>query len=414
MTPGLVAYKLSRRMRDNPYRWFRLAQRFDPVHESVLGVWILTSHSAVSTALRHPSIGRITSADPPVVRSAVLRRVFRQASPEARQASAVFQVLGNARIFTDPGEHPRLQASVSRAFTPRRISALRSDVQECVDEMLDDAAARGRFELIADVATKLPTRMICRVMGVPESDEPIIAEHAPWIMGALASSPLLSTERLEGGSRATAALVDYVSSLVSERRKTRGDDLISALLAADDDGRVPDHDQTVAIVLALLVVGQETVVSSIGQGVLALLRNPGELARWRDDPSIEQSAVEELLRYSSPTTLMVRHALDDLEIEGRSIRKGNIVAVVVGAANRDAHVFPEPDRLDLTRQPNPHVAFGGGAHYCIGAPLARMELASFFSSFVQRLPEARLAPGGVQRLPGVLLRGLQRVEILTR
>jgi cytochrome P450 len=413
MTPGFIAYKVSRRIRENPYRWFRLAQRFDPVHESALGVWILTSHSAIMAALRSPAIGRTPNADSPVLRSAILRRVFKQASPESRGASAVYEVFGNVGIFTDPVLQPRLQGFVGRAFTPRRIADIRAGIQEYVDFVLDEAAARGRFELVEEVARPLTTRVICRLMGVPESDEHVVAANAQWIVDAFDSTPFLTADRVERSNRAASALSEYVSHLVAERRRAPVDDMVSALLAADDNGRVPEHDQVVAISLMLLVVGQVTAVASIGNGVLALLSDPTQLAHWREDPSIEQSAVEEVLRYASPATVMVRDALDDIEIEGRHIKKGSLVAFILGAANRDPRVFPDPDRFDLTRQPNPHVSFGGGPHYCLGAPLARMELGVFFSSFVRRFPNARVAPDGVERLPSAMLRGLRRLEIVT-
>jgi cytochrome P450 len=305
-----------------------------------------------------------------------------------------------------------LKAFVSRTFTPRRIADLRPWIQEHVDGALDEAAERGRVEIVGDVAQRLAARVICRLLGVPAEDEDVIVENGPKIVQALEPSPMRSPEAFDEGNRAAAALLDYMTALVADRKRSPGDDFVSALRDMDEAGVMSDEDVTQTLV-ALLFAGSQSTATFIGNGVLALIRHPQELARWHDDSSIEQTAVEELLRYESPSMMTIHDALDDVEVDGRCIQRGSLVVILTAAANNDPRVFPDPRRLDLTREPNPHVTFGGGPHFCMGAGLARAEAAAFFSSFVTRFPNARVAPGGLERRGGLTTRVLRRLEILT-
>jgi pimeloyl-[acyl-carrier protein] synthase len=415
LTPGFVAYKLSRRIRSDPYAWLRLAQRVDPVHHSALGPWIIMSHSAATAALKDPRIGRLEHRgdEEGFMKSALLRRIFKRTAPEVKENSAFYRLWSATTIFRDPVISLRLKSYLSRMFTPRRLIELRPGIQEYVDRALDKAAERGRIEVVGDLAQRLPARIICQLIGVPPEDEHVIIENGPKIVHALEASPMRSPETLEAGNRAAEALLDYMAALVNARKESPADDLVSALKEEDEDGVMSDAD-LIATLVALLFAGSQSTASFIGNGVLALLRNRDELARWRDDASIERTAVEELLRYDSPSMMTIHDALEDVELGGRLIQRGSLVMILTAAANHDPRAFDDPARLDLTRDPNPHVTFGGGPHFCMGAALARLESAAFFSSFVTKFPEARLAPDGLVRRDGLTTRVLRKLEILTR
>jgi cytochrome P450 len=216
-------------------------------------------------------------------------------------------------------------------------------------------------------------------------------------------------EAVERADHATLELVEYMSGLIEERRRSPGEDMLSALIAAEQDGETLSQRELIATVLLLLLAGHETTANLVGNGLFALHRNRAALARLRDDPSVDKTAADELLRYDTPVQMTVRTALDDVEVDGHLIEKGREAVLVIGAANRDPAVFESPAKLDLARNPNPHLSFGGGAHFCIGAPLARLEGRIVLGSLVRRFPNLRIV--GTERRKSFTIRGFRRLEV---
>jgi len=321
--------------------------------------------------------------------------------------------LRDTMILRDGEDHRRLRGLVHRAFTPARVEALKGRMEALVALLLDRMQANGQAELLADLALPLPITVICDMMGVPDEDrarfrhlvDGLVDLEGRGVLG-LASTVLR-----------TRQLYRYLDELVERRRSVRGDDLLSAMLAAEEEGERLDHAELVASVFLLLFAGHETTVNLIGNGVLALLDHPEEAERLRKDPSLIDSAVEELLRFTNPVQVTApRYAVEAVEIAGVAIPRGSPVVPSIGSASHDESHFPDPERLDLSRMPDKHGAFGFGAHYCLGAPLARMEARAAFLAFVQRFPDARLAVPREQLKwrRSTALRGLQALPLALR
>jgi cytochrome P450 len=409
-TPGFLAFKFSRRVRENPFRWYRLAQRIDPVHKSAFGVYVVSSHPAVTAALRSHALAR-SDAQSPNVKSALLRRMIKQNARRGPEQSALERHSSNLTIFRDPGQLPQTRVMLARALTPARIEAAGPPIQRFVDAVFHEAEKRGRIDIVEELADRIGIVVSSHLLGTRVSDEEMIQSNVPVLIAGRTVAPMRSRDATDQADRAAEQLTDYVSALVHERTRSPGEDLLSALIAANDEGMT--HDELVATTLFILAGMHEGTPAAIGNGIHSLVRHPDQLARWHADPSIDESAIEELLRYDPIAIMTFRTAIQDAELEGRKIEAGSIVTILHGAANHDPKVFKEPWKLDLTRDPNPHVAFGNGPHYCPGAALARLQTQIVFSTFVRRFPNARLAPGGAIRRPGLVVRGFQKLEILT-
>ena len=314
-------------------------------------------------------------------------------------------------LSLDGEDHHRLRGLVHRAFTPRRIEQMRDQAERLAEDLLDaalaGAARTGRFDLVADYALPLPLTLIARILGVPERDN---RRFRAWTVA------LLSLGRGNPLPRIPSVLLflRYLRRLVAERAARPTGDLVSALAAARDDDDRLTADEVLSMIVLLLTAGHETTVNLIGTGGLALLQHPDQLVRLREESDLAPTAVEELLRFVVPAeTATERYAREDLEIAGTPMPRGSLVLLVVAAANRDPAHFPEPDRLDLGRIPNRHIAFGQGVHYCIGAPLARMEAAVALPALLRRVPDLRLAvPTDTLRWRGgLVLRGVESLPV---
>jgi pimeloyl-[acyl-carrier protein] synthase len=386
---------------EDPYPLYHQLRAADPVHRSPLGFWVLTRHAEVLAVLRDPRMSR----DP--------RRSERMEL--LRSSAEVDQLLASeeaapSMLFVDPPDHTRLRALVNKAFTPAAVERLRPRVEAIVAELLDRVAGAGAMDVVEDLAYPLPVTVICELFGVPEPDRDRFRAWSRELVRLL--DPLVAPDSLERALQARSALRGYLRELIAERRAHPAGDLLTALIAAEDQGRQLSEAELVSMCVLLLVAGHETTVNLIANGTLALLRHPEAFAfGLRADGELPASAVEELLRYDSPVQFTSRHALEDLEIGGRRVRAGETVIAVLGAANRDPAQFPDPDRLDLARAPNRHVAFGGGIHFCLGAPLARVEGRIAIGALLARLPGLELGPGAPVRRDTVTLRGLESLPV---
>lgn len=384
---------------NDPYPLYDELRSTSPIFQDPeFGTWILTRYADCEAILRNPR----WSSDPSHARN---KRSIEEMSTREAIGELDFPIL----LFMDPPDHTRLRKLVSKAFTPRSVERLRPRVQELVDGLLDEAEARGGLELIHDFAYPLPVTVICELLGVPASDQHLFG---PWSSDA---SRLLDgdldEETTQRGLMATMQLLNYFNDLYDERRAAPRDDLLSALVAAEEEGDKLSDVELRATTLLLFIAGHETTMNLIGNGLLALLRNRGEYERLCADPSLAPSAVEELLRYDGPVHVTGRIALDDIEVGGHLFEAGEQVVTHLAAANRDPARFDEPARLDITRPENHHLTFSGGIHYCLGAALARLEGQVALASIARRFPDIELETTDPQYRDHFVLRGLRELRL---
>jgi cytochrome P450 len=311
-------------------------------------------------------------------------------------------------LFLDPPDHTRLRKLVSQAFTPRAIAALRPRVEAVVDDCLDAAAAAGELEAVSGLAYPVPLVVICELLGVPAADHDIFAEWSEAAVRLL--DPGDDLEPLQAANAAVENFEGYFNELFAQRRQHPGDDLLSALLQAEDAGDRLSNQELMSMVVLLLIAGHETTVNLIGSGVLLLLRHPDQLARLRDDPALGASTVEECLRFESPVQITGRYATTDLDVNGHHFEKGASAVTLLGAANRDPRQFPGADGFDIGRSANQHLALSSGSHYCLGASLARLETDVSLTRLVARFPTLELAAPPVRRAT-INLRGMAELRV---
>jgi cytochrome P450 len=380
----------------DPHRALAALRESAPVHRvdmrMGLPVWMVTRYDDVLAALSDPRL----SNDPhhASALTAVLRGDF----------------LSRSMIGTDPPEHTRLRRLVSKAFTARRVEGLRPRVQEIAGALLDRITPRGSADLVAEFALPLPVTVIGELLGVPEADRDRFRVWTdemldrPFDLGSDMARVTAAREQMHG----------YLADLVADKRAHPADDLLTDLVETTDEGERLDAQELLAMAFLLLIAGYVTTVSLIGNGTLALLRHPDELDRLRADPSLVPQAIEELLRFDGPVSPgLTRYAVEDLEIGGVRIPRGDMVLLAIAAADRDPHRFPAPDRLDVGVADPGHLAFGHGVHYCLGAPLARLEGQVAFAALLARLPDLTLATEEDQLrwTGGGVLRGLRELPV---
>jgi cytochrome P450 len=390
---------------ENPYPVYSLLRTVRPVMRVPIpdydgpGVWLLTRYRDVHLVLRD---GRF-SADR---MNAPLFRDNLQRLPAFIQQSA-----GGLRtmLTMDPPDHTRVRKLVNKAFTPRRIATLRGRIEEIVDERLSRVAKQPSMDLIHDLAEPLPAIAIAELLGVPAEDHRKFREWSSQLIAAIAA-PTLQARR-EASMSAGQKLLGYLGETIAARRREPRDDLISAMIQAQEESDALSDGELLATSNLLLLAGHETTTNLIGNGMLALLREPEQLARLRREPELLTTAVEELLRFDGPVQATVRVALEDVAMDEHVIPAGSLVLVSIGAANHDPEVFDEPDRLDVGRDPNPHLAFGFAAHFCMGAPLARLEAECAFAALLARFPKLSLLDDAPEYRPNPVLRGLKRLDL---
>jgi cytochrome P450 len=381
--------------RSDPYPIYAFIRNHEPVHHAPDGSWVLTRYDHSAALLRDPRF----STNPARLTE----------GPDAAAMGPIRQVGSSLMMFLDPPDHTRLRSLVSQAFTPRMVESLRPRIERLVDELLDAVVEIGEMDVLADLAYPLPTVVICELLGVPPEDR---ERFKSW--SADASRLLdgyLDQAAMDKGMVAGMYLFQYFTDLVDARRKEPRHDLLSALLAAETSGDKLTHAELLSTATLLFVAGFETTMNLVGNGTLALLRNPDQLARMRDEPSLVRSGVEELLRYDSPVHVTARIATSDVEIGGFTVREGEQAVAILGAANRDPEQFPDPDRLDVARTPNRHLAFGGGPHFCLGAALARLEGQILFGRLLRRLPDLELVTTEPTYREHYVIRGLTELRV---
>jgi cytochrome P450 len=372
--------------------WARM-RADDPVYEAVgpltgNHIWLITRYADCEFVIRHPAIGKEPGkAGLPV------------------EAVGGDELLTRSMISVDPPDHTRLRRLVNKAFTPRVVARLEPRIRDLVDGMLDAAAARGHLEVIADLAFPLPVTVIAELLGIPAGDRERFREWSRAVLAPAADA----TAAQEAG----LAFAGYINDLAVRRRADPGEDLLSRLLVAEDEGEQLDHTELLAMVMLLLIAGHETTVNLIGNGVLALLDHPPAWRELADDPSLAPAVVEEVLRYDGPVEVApLRFAYEDVAVGGSTIPRGGLVAPVLLAANRDPARFDDPDTFDVHRNAR-HLAFGHGIHFCLGAPLARLEGAIVFEQLARRFPSMTF---GCERselrwLEGLLMRGVTELPV---
>jgi cytochrome P450 len=382
----------------NPYPLYHQLRSEDPVHwDPFLHAWVAIRYADVIYVFQRFSANRTPTPE--------------QLTALGLSAlTPLAQVMVLQMLFLDPPAHTRVRSLASKAFTARRVEVLRSHIQDITDSLLGAVQDKGRMDVIADLAYPLPAMVTAEMLGVPTSDwKQLTGWSADFaqMLGNFQHNP----DRASRVIRSLEEMSAYFRAAIREQRKHPRDGLINALLTAEIDGDHLSEEEVVAITIVTMVGGQETTTNLIGNGILTLLRHPDQLEKLKEDLSLIPSAVEELLRYESPSQHTARLAPDDVMLGGKLIRKRQAIIAVMGAANRDPERFPDPDRLDICRQDNRHVAFAWAGHFCFGAPLARIEGQTAFATLLRRMPDIKLEPGPIIWRENLGLRGLTALPV---
>ena len=374
----------SSKVRANPYEVYERLRSKNPIHRMrLINAWALTEYDDAM---------------------ALLQDHRRFSSGENKLEYAHYRTM----LDLDPPDHTRLRSLVSKAFTPRSVALLGPRIEEIVEELLDDLADKDSFDLISDFAFPFPVIVIAEMLGIPAEDRDKFNVWSNDI--ALAVEPILSGEEIVRVERASDEIIEYFEGIIEQRRRQPRDDMLSALLAAEEEGDRLTHDELLGTLMLLLLAGNETTRSLIGNGMLALLKNPDQLQRLRENPDLLESAIDEMLRYDSPVQFIIRVVMEDVEFKGKRFRAGQKVLLLVGASNRDPTVFTDPGALDIGRQEKSHLSFGRGIHYCLGSPLALLEARVAFANLIERFSSIELVTEPDFRNQ-IVLRGVESLWI---
>ena len=383
----------------DPYPHYERLRTTDPMHLTPFGAYVASRHAEVSLVMRDKRFGKD-----------YIERTKRRYGPQIME-EPVFRSMSHWMLQQDPPDHTRLRGLVVKAFTARRVEDMRPRIQEIVDQTLDRIAPQGHMDLIEDFAFRLPVTIICDMLGIPEEHREVFYTSSRDGGRLLDPVPLTKAE-IEQANAGNLMAQMYFQQLFELRRKNPGDDLTTQLVQAEEDGSKLSNDELTANIILLFGAGHETTVNLIGNGLLALYRNPDQLALLKANPDLISNAIEEFLRYNSSVQLTGRVALEDIEdLGGKKIPKGESVLCLLGSANRDPAVYPDrPDRLDITRPKIRPLSFGGGIHLCLGAQLARIEAEVAISTLLRRLPDLKLDNAeNPEWRPTFVLRGLKNL-----
>ncbi|HKE11044.1 MAG TPA: cytochrome P450 [Myxococcota bacterium] len=394
--------------RANPYPFYARLRAEEPVslqQERGVRLWLLTRWADVTAVLRHPraSVDRPFQPRPtplpPGIRAETLH-------PLARALRALSRVM----LFRDPPDHTRLRGLVNKAFTPRVVERLRTRIETVVDELVEARADDGGMDLIRDLATPLPILVIAELLGIPVEDYKELKRWSDDL--ALMLDGSIAAQVAPRAVTSACEFVDYLRGVMAQRRARPRDDLLSELLAVQEKDDALTEDEILGTSVLLLGAGHETTTNLIGNGILALLHHPNELARLRREPERLANTVEECLRFDSPVQATSRVLPEDIEVGGRRIPRGEEIVLLLGAANRDPAVFPDPDRFDVGREEaRQHLSFGHGIHFCLGANLARAEAQLAMAGLLRRFPALGLAREALEWRPGFLFRGVEHLAL---
>jgi hypothetical protein len=398
-SPTLSLYQLlDPEVLANPYPLYARLRTEAPVYwDPYLHAWVVTRYADVITVLHHFSANRTPTPE-------------QLAAIGLAEMAPVAQVMVRQMLFMDAPDHTRLRGLASTAFTPARVEGLRSHIREILDNLLEPLLVAGRMDVIADLAAPLPAIVTAEMMGLPTADANQLKDWSAdfaEVLGNFQHNP----DRASRTLKCVEEMTGYFRDAIQSQRDQPRDGLINALLTAELDGDRLTEEEIVANCIVTMVGGQETTTNLIGNGMLTLLRHPEELEKLRNDLALIPSAVEELLRFESPSQHTARICPEDTELGGKMIRKGQAVIAVMGAANRDPERFPEPDRLDLGRTDNRHLAFGWASHFCFGAPLARIEGQLAFEAIAGRMTNLKLETDLLSWRDNLGLRGLTSLPV---
>jgi cytochrome P450 len=383
----------------DPYPYYERLRATDPMHVTSFGAFLASRHAEASLVLRDKRFGKD-----------YVERSKRRYGPQIME-EPVFRSMSHWMLQQDPPDHTRLRGLVVKAFTARRVEDMRPRIQRVVDQTLDRIAGQGHMDLIEDFAFRLPVTIICDMLGIPEDHREVFYSSSRDGGRLLDPVPLTKAE-IEQGNASNLMAQMYFQQLFELRRKNPGDDLTTQLVQAEEDGSKLSNEELTANIILLFGAGHETTVNLIGNGLLALHRNPDQLALLKSNPALITNAIEEFLRYDSSVQMSGRVALEDIDdLGGKKIPKGEAVLCLLGSANRDPAVYPDrPDRLDISRPNVRPLSFGGGIHHCLGAQLARIEAEVAIATLLRRLPELRLDDAeNPEWRPTFVLRGLKRL-----
>ena len=365
----------------DPYPLYHTLRAQEPVHWSErLSAWVLTRYDDTAAGHREPAFA-----------SARASLNMGPLPPELReQVAPLGEHVANWLGFTDPPKHTRLRKLVARSMTPKFIAGLGPRIEQIIDDLLSKVEGKPQMDLLRDFAYPLPATVGCELLGIPTGDQDTCRTHIEDLVAFVGGVGPKLIEAAGPAYRSYQALSEYFRALAEQRRRRPTDDMFTALVDGRDGGEILNETELVGLSVFLYVAGHETTVGLLSNGLLALVQHPGELERLRNDWTLIDSAVEECLRYESPIQLDTRLAIADVELRGRQIRDGDAVVFMLGAANRDPEQFADPDRFDITRKDNRHLAFGYGMHFCLGAPLARLEAKLAIPALLKRYPKMRL------------------------
>lgn len=416
-------------IRANPYPFYEQLRTQDPVHwDEQLGFWVLTRYADIDSLYTDERFSRAQG---------LMRGFDRLSESERHIVEPVYHSFSKTVFYADPPYHTHLRGLMNHAFTPRRVERLRPYIQRTVNELLDSAQAHPEVDMIHDLAYPLPVMVIAELLGLPANDR---ARFKKWsddlfaILGTVRQKP---AHLLERAAQSLNEMTDYVKHLSRKRRAAPQDDLLTALLSVTEDESLEcphphrsasahatgemvreretnstlTEEELVSNINILLSTGHETTTHLIGNGLLALLQHRDQMEKLQARPGLLTAAIEEMLRYDSPVQITYRSALEDADIRGKPIRKGDLVNSILGSANRDPERFSNPDRFDITRNEGRHLGFGIGIHFCIGAPLVRLEAEVVFETILRRFPKIRLAAESLEWQEHPIFRGLKSLRV---
>lgn len=393
--------------RADPYAVYAELRERNPVHRSPLGFWVFTRHADCLAVLRdRRSSSDARTADPE--RLSALRSI--DPGDLSGGASEILAEMAPF-LFRDPPDHTRLRGLVQKAFTPRVVEGLRPRIAEICEELVSDMLERGEADLVADFAYPLPVQIIVEMLGVPAEDHERFRDWSDALARGLDPDFLLPEAAVHERLAGILNFVQYFAGLINERRDRPGDDLLSKLIQAEEQGDALSQGELLSTCILLLVAGHETTVNLISGGALALMEHPDEQARLRADQRLMRVAVEEMLRYVSPVQLTGRVASEAMEVGGVELAPGEFSMLLIGSANHDPDAFEQPEHFDVGRNDNPHLGFGFGLHHCLGAPLARLEAQIALDTLLRRVPTLELRADSLAHKDNIVLRGLASLPV---